>query len=203
MIGTVFELVVRTGVGGLLVLAGFAKFSTSASWRVEWLDSYKLLPRPALRLGAWLIPAAELVVGMMYVLGAFGRSGAVAAAAVLAMVTGAVVIALMRGQQVSCGCLGKVGTLVSWPVVARNLVLITVVGWTAARGMSGPTITGFSLAIQITVIGALAIALGLLAYRRRPPELVHDPLVHTHAQDPTEPADLPFPHSPSAQEAHS
>ncbi|WSG60608.1 hypothetical protein OHB12_03685 [Nocardia sp. NBC_01730] len=45
-------------------------------------------------------------MGRMYALGAFG-SGA-DAAAVLAMVTAAVVIALLRGQQVSCGCLGKV-----------------------------------------------------------------------------------------------
>ncbi|WP_327116132.1 hypothetical protein OHB12_03690 [Nocardia sp. NBC_01730] len=39
-------------VWGLFVLAGFAKFSTSVSWRVEWLDSYQLLPHPVLRPGA-------------------------------------------------------------------------------------------------------------------------------------------------------
>ncbi|WP_327116130.1 hypothetical protein OHB12_03680 [Nocardia sp. NBC_01730] len=95
------------------------------------------------------------------------------------------------------------GTLISWPVAVRNLVLIAAVAWTAARGMSGPAITRFSPAVQITVIGAVAAALSLLAYRRRAPEPVHDPSAHPRLQDPAEPADLTFPHPPSAQEAHS
>jgi hypothetical protein len=145
---------------------------------------------------------AEVMVGAMLVLGAFDRGGAVAAAALLTMMTLAVTIALLRGQQVSCGCLGKVGPLISWPVVARNLVLIAAVAWTGVRGMTGPTITGFSPAAQITIIGALAAALSLLAYRRRAPEPVHDPSAHPLTHAPTEPADLPFPQPTSTQDAH-
>ncbi|MEV4241260.1 MULTISPECIES: MauE/DoxX family redox-associated membrane protein [unclassified Nocardia] len=202
MIGPVIELVVRIGVGGLLILAGSAKAATSVSWRVEWLDSYQLLPHQVLRATAWLLPATEVVVGAMLALGAFDRGGALAAAAVLAMMTLAVTIALLRGQQVSCGCLGKVGTLISWPVVARNLVLIAAVVWTAARGMTGPAITEFAPAVQITIIGALAAALSLLAYRHRTPEPVQDPSAHPHAHAPTEPADLPFPQLNSTRQAY-
>jgi hypothetical protein len=191
--------------GGLLVLAGYAKAATTTSWRVEWLDSYRLLPGPVLRPAAWLLPLTEVVVGAMYVLGAFGRSGAVAAVVVLGMVTVAVVIALLRGQQVSCGCLGKVGTQISWPVVARNLILIAAVGWTAVRGVTGPTITGLPPAVQATALAAVVAVLSVVAYRRRPSEPVHDPSAHPHPhpEHPAGPADLPFPHPPSSQEAHS
>ncbi|MEU4842460.1 hypothetical protein [Nocardia testacea] len=53
MIGTVAELAVRGGVGGLRVLAGYAEAATTTSWRVEWLDSYPLLPSALLRPAAW------------------------------------------------------------------------------------------------------------------------------------------------------
>jgi hypothetical protein len=203
MIGIVCELLVRGGVGGLLVLAGFAKAATTMAWRLEWLDSYQLLPRRLLAPAAWGLPGAELVVGAMYVLGVFGRAGAVAAAIVLAVVSAAVAIALLRGQQVSCGCLGKVGTLISWPVVARNAVLITAVLWTAVSGLRGPALAGFAPGIQVTVLAAVVAALSVGAYRRRATEPGHDPTTHPHHLNAGEPADLPFPQPPSTQEAHS
>lgn len=196
MIWIVVELFVRLAIGGLLVLAGIAKFSTTAAWRVEWLDSYKLLPRLFLLPMAWLMPLTEVVVGVMLALGAFGRAGAIAT---LGMVTAAVVIALIRGQEVSCGCLGKVGTLISWPVVVRNMVLVAALVVVALRGVSGPSITEFGPAVQVVVIAAITAALSLIAHRRRPPESAADPL----AAPQTEPAGLPFPHPPASQEAHS
>ncbi|MCP2279718.1 MauE/DoxX family redox-associated membrane protein [Nocardia amikacinitolerans] len=199
MIWIVVELFVRLAIGGLLVLAGIAKFSTTAAWRVDWLDSYKLLPRPFLLPMAWLMPLTEVVVGVMLALGAFGRAGAIAAIATLGMVTAAVVIALIRGQEVSCGCLGKVGTLISWPVVVRNMVLVAALVVVALRGVSGPSITEFGPAVQVVVIAAITAALSLIAHRRRPPESAADPL----AAPQTEPAGLPFPHPPASQEAHS
>ncbi|WP_249645641.1 MauE/DoxX family redox-associated membrane protein [Nocardia sputi] len=63
----------------------------------------------------------------MFVFGAFDRAGAVAAAAVPAMMTAVVMIALLARTTGLCGCLGKVGTLISWPVVVRNLVLVAAV----------------------------------------------------------------------------
>ncbi|MEV0368155.1 MauE/DoxX family redox-associated membrane protein [Nocardia fusca] len=203
MIGLVCELVVRAGVGGLLVLAGYAKAATSMAWRLEWLDSYELLPRPLLAPVAWLLPVTELAVGTMYVLGVFGRAGAAAAAIVLAVVSAAVVIALLRGQQVSCGCLGKVGTLISWPVVARNAVLIAAVAATAVRGLHGPTLTGPAPAVQATVVAAVVAVLSVWAHRRRPTEPVHDPSAHPHPPAAGEPADLPFPQPPTVQEIRS
>jgi hypothetical protein len=121
----------------------------------------------------------------------------------LAVVSAAVVIALLRGQQVSCGCLGKVGTLISWPVVARNAVLITAVLWTAVGGLRDPALAGFAPAIQVTVLAAVVSALSVGAYRRRATEPGHDPTTHPQHLDAGEPADLPFPQPPSTQEAHS
>lgn len=200
---TVTELVIRVGVGGLLVLAGFAKFSTTASWRVEWLDSYKLLPQPLLRPAAWLLPLSELVAGTTFALGACGRGGAIGAAALLLIVTAAVVIALLRKQQVSCGCLGKVGTLISWPVVARNVVLVAAVALTAMHRPTSPALTGFSPPVQVGVIGAVVAVLGLLTRRRRPFGPADARAARPELETTTESTDLPFPLAPSPQEAHS
>ncbi|MFI6999980.1 MauE/DoxX family redox-associated membrane protein [Nocardia sp. NPDC050175] len=165
------EILVRTIVGALFIAAGFAKLSATAGWRQDWLASYELVPGMLIRPIAWAVPLTEVVVGIWLLLGAFGRVSVLAAVAVLVTVTVAVFSALLRGLQVSCGCFGTLGDLISWRIVVRNLLFIAALSGLAAHGLSA-TITMFGASTQLVVIAMLFAVVALLSWRQHHP--AHD-----------------------------
>lgn len=165
------ELLVRTIVGGLFVAAGFAKLSATAQWRQEWVASYELVPGALVRPAAAAVPLVELVTGIWLLLGAFGPASGWVAVAVLGVVTAAVISALMRRLGVPCGCFGTLGELISWRIVARNLVFIAALIGLALHGLTA-TITIFSAAVQVSVIAILVAAVAMFARRQSRPH--HD-----------------------------
>lgn len=188
-----FELVVRAIVGGLFVAAGVAKLSATTHWRQAWLASYQLVPTMLVRPVAWGVPLSELVVGIVLVVSAFGRAGAVAAAAVLLVVTVAVISALMRGLRVSCGCFGTLGDLISWRIVARNLVLIAALTSLAVHGLTGPGVTMLTAPVQALVVMILFTVAVVFSWRqhhpRSAPDTEPDPAAAIHPD--TAPVETP------------
>jgi putative oxidoreductase len=124
MVWLALDIVARLTAGGIFFSAGAAKLSSPATWRQLWLAAYQLLPRPLVRPAARLLPAAELTAGTALLTGAFGPAGLAAAAGLLVLLTFAVVTALLRHLEISCGCTGRLSGQVSWRVVVRNLVLL-------------------------------------------------------------------------------
>ncbi|WP_433657652.1 MauE/DoxX family redox-associated membrane protein [Nocardia sp. CA-128927] len=167
------ELFVRTIVGGLFIAAGFAKLSATTRWRQDWLASYELVPGVLIGPIAWAVPIVEAIVGICLVLGAFGRVSVLAAAAILVAVTVAVISALMRRLQVSCGCFGTLGELISWRIVVRNLVLIASLAGLARHGLTA-TITMFGASTQTLAVTALFAVVALLSWRQHHPRSARD-----------------------------
>jgi hypothetical protein len=85
---------------------------------------------------ALLLPLLELVAGALLLPTAARNAGALLALALLALVTGAVVINLKRGRErIDCGCGGSEHVPLSRGLVARNagLALLAVVALMPAQ----------------------------------------------------------------------
>jgi len=167
------DIVARLTAGGIFFTAGVAKLASPATWRQLWLAAYQLLPRPLVRPAARLLPAAEIAAGTALLTGAFGAAGLAAVAGLLAVLTLAVVTALLRHLEISCGCTGRLAGRVSWRVVARNLVLMTVLVLPAGHAWHGaPAVASAAVlpwAVQLAGLGLVTAAVhgGYAAARHR------------------------------------
>ena len=87
------------------------------------MENYGLLPRWLLKPVAWLLPMLEGLAGVLLLPTATRLAGASLALALLAIVSGAVAINLVRGQRrIDCGCGGDSLEL-SEGLLARNAIL--------------------------------------------------------------------------------
>jgi hypothetical protein len=166
----VFSVLVRLVVGLLLLLAGWAKLTSSSRFRQQWLNSYGLIPRPMLPAIAWMLPIAEVAIGCAILVGAFGSVALWSASILLACVTGAVAVTLLRGYQPPCGCMGKVDSrLIDWPLVARNVVLITcslIAGWVEIPSLGVGALLSWPL--QAGLVAAVVVLISYAAARHPP-----------------------------------
>lgn len=156
----------------LLLLGGaWSKLRDPLLWR-ETLANYELLPAPALRAVAWLLPLGEALAGVALLPLATRGAGALAAAALIALVSAAVVVALAHGRGgIDCGCGGDAEVPIGAGLVLRNAVLV-VLALAAALPPAGralvpwvdvPLITGATLFL----LGAWALVNTLLAQQPR------------------------------------
>lgn len=89
------------------------------------LEQYRLLPEALVPFLAWALPLAEITAALALLPLPSRPWGALAAAALLTVVTLAVAINLARGRShIDCGCGSQGGQHLSWALVLRNLVLI-------------------------------------------------------------------------------
>lgn len=122
------------------------------------LDAYALLPAPLVRPFAWILPLLESLAAVTLVLTPTRITGGWLALALLALVTGAVVVNLLRGRtDVGCGCGGiEDEQTLSWALVARN-VLLALAGLAALAPTSARSLTWLD---HVSVAaGALALFL--------------------------------------------
>lgn len=136
------------------------------------VEQYRLLPPSWARPAAWALLAAEAVAGLLLLPLATRAAGAGLAMAVLAAVTLAVAINLLRGRHaIDCGCGGpEGGQHLSWGLVLRNGLL----GLAAALSLAAETprdlvwLDGLTLvAGTLALYGLYAAANQLMANRPR------------------------------------
>lgn len=114
---------VRLGLAALLIVSGTAKLRRPALFRAAVAD-YAVLPIRAVGPVASALPIAELVIGLALLLDFTAVAAAAAAAALFAVFIAGMVVNLVRGRSIACGCLGvSRDTNVSWALVGRNLLL--------------------------------------------------------------------------------
>ena len=116
---------VRVAVGVLFVATGAAKLRAGPAAVIRAIGAYKLLPeRWTTLLGRSLGPA-ELLVGVMLVLGVGTPAAAIAGVVLLVMFNVAIGAALRRGRRNQCGC-GIAEMPISRRLIARNTALIVL-----------------------------------------------------------------------------
>jgi uncharacterized membrane protein YphA (DoxX/SURF4 family) len=131
----------RWYLGGLFVLASWHKIAVPHDFAID-VATYGILPLALVNPVAIVLPWVELVAGLMLLLGARVRAAALLVAAMVAMFLAALVMALARGLDMSCGCFASQGAEsdpISWLTVARDLawLALSVLVFCCDRGLLG------------------------------------------------------------------
>lgn len=138
------------------------------------LGGYALLPAATVGAAARVLAVLELVAGVALI--ARPGSGAWLAGALLVLVTGAVIVNLLRGHRdVGCGCGGiEDEQPLSWALVARNAVLLAGVAlaalqphtrelsWLDYVSVAGVALCGYGLYVGVSQLIANAPRLARL-----------------------------------------
>ena len=114
-------LAVRVYLGGVFIYASMYKINYPGEF-AETIASYQLVPFWAVNLMALVMPWAELVSGILMVLGVRTKSAAVAIGGMLVMFSLAIVITLLRGIPIGCGCFTSVEEPLGWGTLGRDLL---------------------------------------------------------------------------------
>lgn len=126
-------LLVRVGLGIMLVAAGALKVGHANEFAAH-ITGFQLLPKAIVAPLALLLPFLELMVGAYLIAGLFTRFAAWFTAAEMAVFSGAIASAVVRGIHTSCGCFGPSDqTTTSWPEAARDLGLAALAVFVALR----------------------------------------------------------------------
>jgi uncharacterized membrane protein YphA (DoxX/SURF4 family) len=122
-------LVVRAAeltIGVVFAWAGLAKIGSLAGFAAQ-IHNFRIVPVAAENLVAMTMPWIEIVLAVTLLLGVRSRDGARTALALLVTFTLAVILAVLRGLDIDCGCFGTSdATRVGWTKVGQNLALIAV-----------------------------------------------------------------------------
>jgi len=123
-------LAFRLILGGVLLVAGALKVSDPYSSATS-VRAYQILPVDLANFLGFVLPFAEVAIGIFLIVGIWVRLNALAGGALMVMFIIAIGQAWIRGISLDCGCFGKGGLLETdeLPVwnytieIARDIVL--------------------------------------------------------------------------------
>jgi putative oxidoreductase len=120
-------LAARVYVGVIFLAACWHKIVEPGSFALD-IATYQIMPLALVNAMAIVLPWVELAAGLMLVVGFRTRAAALLVAGMMTMFTVAIVIALHKGLDMSCGCFASQGAVddpISWRTIVRD------VGWFA------------------------------------------------------------------------
>jgi len=126
------EMACRIVFATAFVLAGAAKMFDAAGFATV-ISHYQLLPAKMIYGAALILPAVELVCGLALLCGVLMRGALALLNALMAGFLAAMILSMVRGLDVTCGCFGGAGQSVDGQTLARDAVLL-VIGLIAAWG---------------------------------------------------------------------
>jgi putative oxidoreductase len=173
------SLVFRFFLASVFLLAGLPKATARHSFE-RTITKYRIVPESFSRPLSFAVPSFEIVASLLLAAGVFVGIVAGVALVVLLVFTSVIVVNLVRGREIDCGCFGSgAPRRITWLAVARNAVLATMatelVFKSPASLSIGPVIAqhgqasvepGMALATVLIAIGATLIAT-LLGEARR------------------------------------
>jgi uncharacterized membrane protein YphA (DoxX/SURF4 family) len=101
-------LVSRLVLGGVLFAAGYLKVFTLEKSQMS-VRAYELLPIGLANFLGIVLPFAEIVLGLLLIIGAFTRYMAILGGAIMFIFIIAIASAWARGLTIDCGCFGGGG----------------------------------------------------------------------------------------------
>jgi len=150
---------VSVSVVGVFLTSGAAKVLRGTF--TSDLANYRLLPPSVVVSLAVVLPWLEIAVGTALLVGLWPPVFLGTAAVMLFAFTVAIIINLLRGRRVACGCRGA-QTPISWQLVGTNAAMITAI--IAAEAIWAapvlPTLAGTQL---LPPADALAVVIALIA----------------------------------------
>jgi putative oxidoreductase len=118
----------RLYLGVLFLTACWHKILDPGAFAVD-IATYQILPVVLVNPMAILLPWTELFAGVMLVVGFKTRAAALLVTLMMSIFTLALVIAVARGLDMSCGCFASQGMVddpISWSTVARDLTWLAM-----------------------------------------------------------------------------
>jgi uncharacterized membrane protein YphA (DoxX/SURF4 family) len=125
ILGSVYtSLVFRLILGGIFIFAGFAKIH-NISALVNEINQYQILPPALASLYGHILPYAEIIIGVLLVLGIVLRITAGIASLMLISFTVSKIMAMILNLNIrTCDCFGIARPLLSTQSLAINLVML-------------------------------------------------------------------------------
>ena len=121
----VLGLLLRVYVGGVFIYASMYKINYPAEF-AETIASYQLIPYLAINLTALILPWIELVAGVMLVLGIRTKSAAAVIGFLLLVFSLAIMVTMVRGIPIGCGCFTSVDEPLGWRALVRDLIWLAM-----------------------------------------------------------------------------
>lgn len=131
-----FTLVAALALAGVFAVAGFAKLRDLAGTRTA-VRAFGT-PEPLVGQLALVVPAAELAVAALLLVGPTRALGAAGALVLLGIFSAATAVNLARGRNPECNCFGNLhSTTTSWRTLVRNGLLAIAGGVVLAAALAG------------------------------------------------------------------
>jgi putative oxidoreductase len=115
-------LAFRIYIGVIFIYASMYKIIYTAEF-AETIASYQIVPYWAVNSMAIVFPWIELVSGIMLIAGIRTKLAAVTIAGLLLLFASAILINLIKGSAISCGCFHySLNEVMSWWTLLRDLI---------------------------------------------------------------------------------
>lgn len=121
----VLGLVLRVYVGAVFVSASLYKINFPAEF-AETIAAYQLVPYGAVNAIALVMPWAELVGGILMVLGIRTKAAAAVIGGMLVLFSLAIFITLLRYIPIGCGCFTSLEDPMGWDTLVRDLLWLAM-----------------------------------------------------------------------------
>lgn len=120
-------LTARIFLGTLLVISSADKIADPAAF-TQSIEDYRLISGTAATVAATVIPWMEMLSGLALLSGVIVQASALLSGTLLFVFTLAIITAIARGLDISCGCFTQDPAVsrIGWLKVAENVVLIAV-----------------------------------------------------------------------------
>jgi len=116
-------LVLRVALGAIFVYSAWTKLKDSWALFAMAVDSYQVLPLWGVQLVARTLPWAELLIGVLLIVGRWMRVATVVCSLLLLLFFGLMVRAHLKGMEINCGCFGP-GEAISWRTLLRDGAMV-------------------------------------------------------------------------------
>lgn len=172
----------RWSLAVIFAMAGTTKLQSSLLFRGA-IDHYGL-PSAFVPVVAAVLPWIELLIALALAIGFIPRAAAIGALLLLSAFTLGVTRSLVRGGHFDCGCGLAQNQMISWAVVARNLLLIAAaavvtvfptgglavwIGWGhSAHRLPAWQLAPIPLVVLLLAAVARSLQLGVLIVPRKP-----------------------------------
>lgn len=120
----------RLVLAGVWIVAGISKI-TDLDASVRAVRAYQILPEIGAQLVGAGLPAVEVLLGVLLLVGAGVRAGAWVSAVLMVIFMIGIASAWARGLQIDCGCFGSGGTLAEgarptygWELIRDGALLV-------------------------------------------------------------------------------
>jgi uncharacterized membrane protein YphA (DoxX/SURF4 family) len=115
----------RLYIGGIFIYASVYKINYPAEF-ADSVASYELVPYWAVGVMAVVMPWVELICGVLVIAGIRSKAAILVLMGLMVLFTVAIVITLVRGVPIGCGCFHSLEDQISWRTFFRDIAWLAI-----------------------------------------------------------------------------